>query len=84
MEKLGIYKAISGVISDIGAVGKDKVNKQQGFKYRSIDDVYSVLNPALAKNKVFIIPELYELNREIRASRNGANMSWITLRMKYT
>lgn len=76
MEKLGIYKAISGVISDIGAVGKDKVNKQQGFKYRSIDDVYSVLNPALAKNKVFIIPELYELNREIRASRNGANMSW--------
>lgn len=84
MEKLGIYKAISGVIADIGAVGKDKVNKQQGFKYRSIDDVYSVLNPALAKNKVFIIPELYELNREIRASRNGANMSWITLRMKYT
>ena len=45
-----IYAAIAGVINDIGVVSKDKVNKQQGFKYRSVDDVYSVLNPALAKN----------------------------------
>ena len=44
-----IYAAIAGVINDIGVVSKDKVNKQQGFKYRSVDDVYSVLNPALAK-----------------------------------
>ena len=47
-----IYAAIAGVINDIGVVSKDKVNKQQGFKYRSVDDVYSVLNPALANNKV--------------------------------
>ena len=44
-----IYAAIAGVINDIGVVSKDKINKQQGFKYRSVDDVYSVLNPALAK-----------------------------------
>ena len=55
-----IYAAIAGVINDIGVVSKDKVNKQQGFKYRSVDDVYSVLNPALAKNKVFILPEIME------------------------
>ena len=59
-----IYAAIAGVISDIGVVSKDKVNKQQGFKYRSVDDVYSVLNPALAKNKVFILPEILEEHRE--------------------
>ena len=58
-----IFSAIAGVISDIGVVSKDKVNKQQGFKYRSIDDVYSALNPALAKNKVFILPEILEENR---------------------
>lgn len=84
MEKLGIYKAIAGVIADIGAVGKDKVNKQQGFKYRSVDDVYSVLNPALAKNKVFILPEVLEEKREIRTNKNGTNISWVLLRMKYT
>ena len=55
-----IYRAIAGVIEDIGTVGKDKINKQQGFKYRSIDDVYNALHPALAKNKVFIVPEILE------------------------
>lgn len=33
-----IFVAITGVINDIGIVSKDKVNKQQGFKYRSVDD----------------------------------------------
>ena len=47
-----IYEAIPKVIADVGAVGKDKVNRQQGFKYRSVDDVFNALNPALAKNGV--------------------------------
>ena len=84
MEKLGIYKAVAGVIADIGTVGKDKVNKQQGFKYRSVDDVYSVLNPALAKNKIFIIPEILEQKREMRTNKNGTQIIWVTLRIKYT
>lgn len=84
MEKLGIYKAIAGIIADIGAVGKDKVNKVQGFKYRSVDDVYSVLNPALAKNKVFILPEVLEQNREIRTNKNGTQMACVILKMKYS
>lgn len=53
-----IYAAIAGVISDCGFVSKDKVNKQQGFKYRSVDDVFNALHPALAKNKVFIVPTM--------------------------
>ena len=31
-----IYKALAGVIADVGSVEKDKVNRQQGFKFRSI------------------------------------------------
>lgn len=84
MEKLGIYKAIAGVIADIGPVGKDKTNKQQGFKYRSVDDVYSVLNPALAKNKVFILPEILEQSRETRTNKNGTQITWVTLKIRYT
>ena len=84
MEKLGIYKAVAGVIADIGTVGKDKVNKQQGFKYRSVDDVYSVLNPALAKNKIFILPEILDQKREIRTNKNGTQITWVTLKIKYT
>lgn len=79
-----IYAAIAGVINDIGVVSKDKVNKQQGFKYRSVDDVYSVLNPALAKNKVFILPEIMDESREIKTTKNGAQIICVVLKMKYT
>lgn len=79
-----IYAAIAGVINDIGVVSKDKVNKQQGFKYRSVDDVYSVLNPALAKNKVFILPEILDETREIGTSKNGGRVVSVILKMKYT
>ena len=50
-----IYKALAGVIADVGSVAKDKVNRQQGFKFRSIDDVYNALHPALAKNAKKVI-----------------------------
>lgn len=84
MENLGIYKAIAGVIADIGTVGKNGTNKQQGFKYRTVDDVYSALNPALAKNKMFILPEVLEMQKEIKTSKAGGTLSWVTLKMKYT
>ena len=79
-----IFAAIAGVINDIGVVSKDKVNKQQGFKYRSVDDVYSVLNPALAKNKVFIVPEILEEQRDNVSSRSGSRLTYVILKMKYT
>lgn len=49
LENPKIFSAISGVIADCGFVAKDKVNKQQGFKYRSVDDVFNALHPALSR-----------------------------------
>ena len=63
-----IYEAICGVMEDIGAVGKNDVNKQQGFKYRSIDAVMNALSPAMIKHKVFCVPELLEQSRELCAA----------------
>lgn len=51
--KMNIYEAISRCMEEIGAVGKDAVNKQQGFKYRGIDAVMNAINPALVKNHIF-------------------------------
>lgn len=79
-----IYKAISAVMEDVGAVGKDSVNKQQGFKFRGIDAVMNALNPALTKNKVFVVPELLEQRREERASRNGGILIYSVCKIKYT
>lgn len=79
-----IYRAIAGVIADVGSVAKDKINRQQGFKYRSVDDVFNALHPALAKNKVFIVPRILEQTREISTTKNGTKMTLVICKMKFT
>lgn len=84
IENPKIYAAIAGVIADCGAVGKDKVNKQQGFKYRSVDDVFNALHPALAKNKVVIIPTVVERQfEEVGKTKNGAAIIKVICKVKY-
>lgn len=48
-----IFKAIPQIMADVGAIGKDSKNTQQGYKYRGIDAVYNALNEVMAKHKVF-------------------------------
>lgn len=85
MDSGKIYAAIAGVIADVGHVAKDKTNKQQGFKYRSVDDVFNALHPALAKNKVFIVPQI--LKRDcvtIGKTKNGTDMIKVVCEIKFT
>ena len=79
-----IYAAIAGVIDDVSYVAKDKTNKQQGFKYRSVDDVYNVLNPAFAKNKVFIVPRVLERECSVIKTKNGGEMTKVVCKIKFT
>lgn len=80
-----IYGAIAGVIADVGHVAKDKINKQQGFKFRSIDDVYNVLHPALAKNKVFIVPTILERNCEVVGkTQKGTDMIKVICKIEFS
>lgn len=83
-EKKNIFESIAKVMEDIGAVEKDSTNEQQRFKYRGIDAVMNALNPALVKNKVFIVPQVLERTREERKTAKGANMIYTVLRVKYT
>jgi hypothetical protein len=73
MEDEKIYEAIIGVMSDIGAVGKDKTNEQQKFKYRGIDDVMNALSPAMVKNNVFVVPEVTNEIRDERVTEKFVN-----------
>lgn len=80
-----IYAAIAGVIADVGYVAKDKVNRTQGFKFRSVDDVYNALHPALAKNKVFIVPRIMERKCEvIGKTKNGVDMVKVVCEIEFT
>ena len=60
-----IYQSISAIIDDIGAVGKDRVNNGQGWKFRGIDDVMNAIHPLLAKHKVFVVPQELEQARMV-------------------
>jgi len=78
-----IYAAICGVMEDIGAVGKNDVNKTQGFRYRGIDAVMNALSPAMIKHRVFCVPELMEQSREERQSARGNLLIYSICRMRY-
>ncbi len=78
-----IYTAICGVMEDIGAVGKNDINKTQGFRYRGIDAVMNALSPAMIKHRVFCVPELIEQSREERQSVKGNLLIYSICRMRY-
>lgn len=65
-----IYEAMASIMEEIEAVKKSKNNQQQGFKYRSIDDVMNALHDSFAKNKVFISFKVIERNTETFEQNN--------------
>lgn len=81
---MNIYETIAAVMADIGAVGKTSKNAQQGFMFRGIDAVMNAINPALTKNKCFVVPEILEQTREERQTNKGATLIYSICKIKYT
>lgn len=79
-----IYGLIGQAMREIGAIGKDSKNQQQGFMYRGVDAVYNALNPVMTKLGLFLCPEVLEQTREERQGRNGGNLLYSILKIKYT
>lgn len=83
MEEKKIYKAIPAIMEEIGHIGKDKKNQQQGFMFRGIDQVMNTMKPLLAKHGVFIVPEILETNREERLTKSGGTLIYTIHKMKF-
>lgn len=79
-----IYPALCATMKDIGAIGKNGRNQKQGYSFRGIDAVYNALQPALIKNKVFVVPEVLDQTREERNTQNGGNLIYSILKVKFT
>lgn len=85
MENNGkIYELIGKAMAEIGAIGKDKKNQQQGFMYRGIDQVYNALQPVMAKYGLFITPEILDHKREERTSTKSWNGETKTTTLLYS
>lgn len=81
---MNIYESINKVMAEIGAIGKNDTNKQQGFKYRGIDAVMNAINPALVKYKVFVVPEVLDMKREERQTSKCGNLIYSVCTIRYT
>lgn len=79
-----IYQAIIGVMSDIGVIGKEKKNAQQGFKYRGVDDVMNALQPVMVRHGLFVVPEIIDQKREERQTNRGGNLIYSVCTVRYT
>ncbi len=81
---MNIHTKIPLIMAEIGAIAKEQYNKQQGFKYRGVDDVMNALQPLLHKHGVFIVPEVINHQREDRVTKQGTNLIYSVCTVKYT
>jgi hypothetical protein len=79
-----IHKAMVAVMREIGAIGKDQKNRQQGFNFRGIDDVYNTLHPIKAKYGIYDVVEVMEERSEERTTSKGTVLIYRIIRMKTT
>ncbi len=79
-----IHSAVCAMLSDVEEIRKTRDNKQQGYKFRGIDDVYNAVHPLLAKHKVFPACEILEQKTSERETKAGGTLFCVHLKAKYT
>lgn len=81
-----VYAAIAKAIEVIGkiGVGKHGTNADQGYKFRSIDDVYGAVNAGLAQAGLVILPAV--ITREVTELKTASGKAnWrVVLKVMFT
>lgn len=78
-----IYACISAVMAEIGAVGKDGKNSDQGYKFRGIDQFYNAAHPALVKFGVFCVPQVQTYESTERLTQSGKPSLRVVMRVAH-
>lgn len=79
-----IYAAMVAVMGEVGVVGKDRKNPQQGYSFRGIDDVAAHCQQALVKHGVVVMPRVLERERELVPTKSGGSMASVRLLVEHT
>ena len=79
-----ILKAMHAVMSEVGAISKDRNNVQQSYKFRGVDDVLKALQPLFIKHGIICVQEVLEHSREILPTARGGTMASVRLKVKHT
>ncbi|MFA6282080.1 MAG: ERF family protein, partial [Candidatus Omnitrophota bacterium] len=70
-QELSIFQAMAKITSEVEAIGKNKINEQQRYKFRGIDDLYNTLHGLYGKYGITITSEPVNSLREERTTKNG-------------
>lgn len=82
---MSVYKAISLVAKEMAEQGisKDRENRQQGFNFRGIDQVYNALAPMLAKHGLVILPRITERAVTERTTAKGGVLFYVVVKAEF-
>jgi hypothetical protein len=69
-----IYQLMALVMRDVGAVGKNGMNKSQNYAFRGVDDAIAALAQPLRDHGVFMTPEILDCEAETRGKMNAVRM----------
>jgi hypothetical protein len=73
-----------GVLRDSEAIGKDRKNEKQGYKFRGIDDVYNDLHSIFGKHGIFTTSKILAERSETKATNSGGTSIYRILTIEYT
>lgn len=79
-----IHHALAAVMAEVQAVGKDSVNRDQGFNFRGIDAVVNAVGPVLRKHGVIVTPHVEAIEYDAAPTRSGGRINTCRVRVRYT
>lgn len=77
-----IYALIAKVMDEVGAIGKNRANEAQRYRFRGIDDVYNALHPAMVKHGVVCEPYVEDHKSETYKTAKGSEMYRVIVTMR--
>lgn len=80
-----VYQAINRITAIMAAEGlpKSRENRQQGYSFRGIDDVYAALSRHFANEKLCMFPRVLSRTVTERATKNGGISSYVVVDVEF-
>ena len=79
-----ILERLAAIQKAVPAIGKNRQNTQQGYNFRSIDDVIDRLHGLFADNQVILSPSVTESVREKVERQGKMPMTQVAIKVEYT
>jgi hypothetical protein len=82
---LAVYRAIAAITGELSKVGisKQRQNKQQGYAFRGIDDVYASLSGLLAQHRLCVIPRVISRSVTEQQSKSGGVLFYTVVDVEF-